>query len=45
MISLFGILYLLLLFLINGLQVREQSAVREREIIEWEGRQGGSNES
>ena len=34
-----------LLFLVYGLQVREQSAVRGREIIEWDGRQGRSNES
>ena len=34
-----------LLFLVYGLQVREQSAVRGREIIEWEGRQERSNES
>ena len=34
-----------LLFLVYGLQVREKSAVRGREIIEWEGRQGRSNES
>ena len=38
------ILYFLL-FLVYGLQVREQSAVRGRKIIEWEGRQGRSNES
>ena len=34
-----------LLFLVYGLQVREQSAFRGRKIIEWEGRQGRSNES
>ena len=34
-----------LLFLVYGLQVREQSAVRGRKIIEWEGRQVRSNES
>ena len=32
-------------FLVYGLQVREQSAVRGRELIEWEGKQGRSNES
>ena len=39
-------LYLLTFtFLVYGLQVREQAAVRGREIIEWEGRQWRSNES
>ena len=37
--------FLLLPFFVYGLQVREQSAVRGREIIEWVGRQGRSNES
>ena len=37
--------YFTSLFVVYGLQVREQSAVRGREIIEWEGRQGRINES
>ena len=37
--------YLLLLFLVYGLHMREQSSVRGKELIEWVGRQGRSNES
>ena len=43
--SLFILLISISILLIYGLQVRDQSAVRGREIIEWEGRQGRRNES